>query len=315
MARTTLDLIRETVRGEALFNEPMRDHTTIQVGGPADLLLHPADRDDLAALVELLAERGVPYFVLGNGSNLVVRDGGIRGAVICLDQGFRGVERRDAEDGRPRLWVEAGAALRTLVRWSVDQGISGFAEFAGIPAAVGGAIAMNAGAWGVSIGEQVEELEVMDRTGATHVYPREMLRFGYRSLDLPPDAIILGALLRGGESTPATIKDRAKELYRKRKESQPVREPSAGCVFRNPSGGKAGEMIDGCGLKGVRVGDAQISTVHANFIVNTGNATAVQVVSLVGMIQERVYVRHKIKLEPEVRIVGEWEKGKLRISE
>ncbi len=315
MAKTTFDLIRETVRGETLFNAPMREHTTIQVGGPADLLIHPADRDDLAVLVELLAERGVPHFVLGNGSNLVVRDGGIRGAVICLDQGFRGIERRDAPDGRPRLWIEAGALLRALVRWTVDQGISGFAELSGIPATVGGAIAMNAGAWGVSIGDQVVELEVMDRTGATHVYPREMLRFGYRRLDLPPDAIILGALLRGEESTSSAVKDRAKELYRKRKERQPVRDPSAGCVFRNPTSGNAGEMIDGCGLKGVRVGDAQISTVHANFIINAGSATAVQVVSLIGMIQERVYVKHKIKLESEVHIVGEWEKGKLRISE
>ena len=315
MAKTTLDLIRETVRGEIVLNEPMREHTTIQVGGSADLLIHPADRDDLAALVKLLSDGEIPYLVLGHGSNLVVRDGGIRGAVIQLDQGFRKIERRDASDGQPRIRVEAGAALRILVRWAVDQGISGFAEFAGIPATVGGAIAMNAGAWGVSIGDRVEEIEVMGRTGETHVYTREMLRFGYRSIDLPPEAIIIGALLRGGESTPQEMKARAKELYRARKQRQPVREPSAGCVFRNPPGGKAGEMIDGCGLKGVRVGDAQISTVHANFIVNSGNATASQVVSLIGMIQERVYVKHKTKLESEVRIVGEWEKGKLRISE
>jgi UDP-N-acetylmuramate dehydrogenase len=315
MAKTTLDRIRETVRGETVFNEPMSEHTTIQVGGPADLLIHPADRADLAALVQLLGEREVPYFVLGNGSNLVVRDGGIRGAVIQLDQGFREIEARDDRDGQPCFRAEGGSALRTLVRWTVDQGIRGFAEFSGIPATVGGAIAMNAGAWGVSVGDHVEELEVMDRTGNTHVYSREMLRFGYRSIDLPPDAIILGALLRGEKSTPQEVKSRAKELYRKRKERQPVREPSAGCVFRNPTGGKAGEMIDDCGLKGVRVGDAQISTVHANFIINAGNATASQVVSLVGMIQERVFVKHQTKLEPEVHIVGEWERGKLRISE
>ena len=315
MAKTTLELIRETVRGETALNESMREHTTLQVGGAADLLVSPADREDLAALVELLAEREVPYFVLGNGSNLVVRDGGIRGAVIQLGQGFRDIERRDDPAGIPHLRIEAGAPLRTLVRWTVDQGVGGFAEFSGIPATVGGAIAMNAGAWGAMIGERVVSLELMDRTGACQMVPREALRFAYRRLELPAGAIILGALLRGDVSTPAVVKERAKELYRQRKERQPLREPSAGCVFRNPATGSAGELIDGCGLKGVRVGDAQISPVHGNFIVNVGHATASQVVSLIGMIQERVYIKHRTKLEPEVHIVGDWEKGKLRITE
>lgn len=315
MAKTTLEMIRETVRGETALNEPMRNHTTLQVGGAADLQVAPADRDDLSALVELLAEREVPYFVLGNGSNLVVRDGGIRGAVIQLSQGFREIERRDDPSGTPHVRVEAGTPLRTLVRWTVDQGIGGFAEFSGIPATVGGALAMNAGAWGAAIGERVVSLEVMDRTGVSRMIPQEALHFAYRRLDLPPGSIILGALLRGDESTPEAVKERAKELYRLRKERQPLREPSAGCVFRNPATGKAGELIEGCGLKGVRVGDAQISPVHGNFIVNVGKATASQVVSLIGMIQERVYVKHRTKLEPEVHIVGEWEKGKLRITD
>ena len=168
---------------------------------------------------------------------------------------------------------------------------------------------------GVSVGDRVEELEVMDGTGSTRVYGREMLRFGYRSIDLPPASIILTALLSGQEGTPQEVKELAKKAYRERKSRQPIRDPSAGCVFKNPTGRKAGEMIDGCGLKGVRVGDAEISSLHANFIINAGEAAASQVVALMGMIQERVYVRHKVKLEPEVNIVGEWGKGKLRIQE
>jgi UDP-N-acetylmuramate dehydrogenase len=315
MPKTILELIQDEVRGETVLNVPMSEHTTIQVGGSADLLIYPADREDLSNLLALLAEREVPYFVLGNGSNLVVRDGGIRGAVIKLSGGFQELELQEPAGSGPLIKVDAGVSLRTLVRWTVDHGIAGFAQLSGIPATVGGAIAMNAGAWGVAIGDRVEQLEVMGHDGKIRVIPREMLRFGYRSIDLPPDEIILRALLSGEEGAPRDVKEQAKEYYRKRKESQPVSDPSAGCVFRNPSGGQAGKMIDSCGLKGVRVGDAQISPVHANFIINVGSATAGHVVSLVGMIQERVFVKYRTKLSPEVRIIGEWEKGKLRIQE
>ncbi len=313
MPKTALDLLQETVRGRTVLNPPMSGLTTLRVGGPADLLVYPADREDLARLLAFLGERDIPYTILGNGSNLLVRDAGIRGAVICLDEGFRELEFRE---GPPRVVrADAGVPLRRLVRWAVDQGVAGLEGFSGIPGTVGGAVAMNAGAWGTEIAQLVVALEVMDPRGRIQVLPREALRFAYRALDLVPGTVILGALLTAAPGEPGAVKARVQELFKQREETQPTREASAGSVFRNPPGGSAGRLIEECGLKGVRVGDAVVSPLHANFIVNAGAATAGQVVALIGMIQERVYVKHRVKLELEVRIVGEWDKGKLRVQE
>ncbi len=315
MAKTALDLIQETTRGRVVLNAPMSEHTTLRVGGPADLLIYPADRNDLVQVLALLAERDIPYLPLGNGSNLVVRDGGIRGAVINLGEGFSELELREEPDGSPAIRVGAGTSLRRLVRWAVDQGISGLEALTGIPGAVGGAVAMNAGAWGTCMGDRVLRLEGVTPDGEPHLFDRESLHFGYRTLDLPPGFVVTGALLSGAPATPAEVKARAQEYFKRRRDTQPTQEPSAGSVFKNPPGRAAGQLIDECGLKGVRVGDAEVSRIHANFIVNAGKAAASQVVALMGMIQERVYVKHRLKLEPEVRIVGDWEKGKLRIQE
>jgi UDP-N-acetylmuramate dehydrogenase len=315
MTKTALDLIQETVQGRTVLNAPMRELTTLRVGGPADVLIYPADLEDLLRAVAFLTERELPCFPMGNGSNIVVRDAGIRGAVLSLNEGFTELEAREGADGTPVIQAGAGLALRRLVRWSVDQGISGFENLTGIPGAVGGALAMNAGAWGSSIGDRVLQLEAVDASGHTHVFDREALDFEYRSLDLPEGHIIVGALLRGDPSEPSEVKARAQQFHARRKATQPLQEPSAGSIFKNPPGRSAGQMIEECGLKGVRVGDAEVSRVHANFIINVGEATASHVVALMGMIQERVYVKFRIKLEPEVKIVGDWEKGKLRIQE
>ncbi len=315
MTKTALDLIQETVQGRTVLNAPMRDLTTLRVGGPADLLIYPADREDLFRAVSFLTERELPCFPMGNGSNLVVRDAGIRGAVLNLNEGFTGIELREGADGSPTIYAGAGLALRRLVRWSVDQGVAGFENLTGIPGVLGGALAMNAGAWGSSIGERVLELEAVDPTGRAHVFDRETLHFEYRSLELPKGYVITGALLQGDRADREEVKARAQQFHKRRRESQPTQEPSAGSIFKNPPGRSAGQMIEECGLKGVRVGEAEVSRIHANFIINVGAATASQVVALIGMIQERVYVKFKIKLEPEVRIVGDWEKGKLRIQE
>ncbi len=317
MARTVLDEIRQAVRARVELNVPMADHTTLRVGGAADVVVYPEDRDALARLLALLAAREVPWIVLGNGSNLVVRDGGIRGAVVSLCDGFDALEDRGEDEGGRRLVrVEAGVGIRRLVRWSVDQGVGGFEFLVGIPGSVGGALAMNAGAWEAQIGDRVEELEVLLPGEGLRLLARDELAFRYRGVDLPEGAAVVGVILAGQPSDPEHVKARAKELYQRRRTSQPVGRPSAGSVFRNPpSGPPAGWLIEDCGLKGVRVGDAEVSQVHANFIVNAGRAKASHVVSLIGMIQERVYVNHKVKLETEVRIVGDWEKGKLRIQE
>lgn len=315
MAKTAIDLIQETVRGKVVLNAPMAEHTTLKVGGPADILVFPSDREDLRNLLALLRERGIPAFFLGAGSNLVVRDGGLRGAVVSLAEGFRGLGRREGPRGRESFWADAGVSMRRLVRWTVDEGIGGFEALSGIPGTVGGALAMNAGAWGTEIGERVLQLEIMDPEGEVWVLDRAELRFAYRQLELPQGSVILGALFWGQAAPGAEIKERVQEYLRRRRDAQPLQDPSAGSVFKNPPGEKAGRLIDQCGLKGVRVGDAEVSRLHANFIVNAGMATAGQVVALMGMIQERVYVKFKTRLEPEVRIVGDWDKGKLRIQE
>jgi UDP-N-acetylmuramate dehydrogenase len=197
----------------------------------------------------------------------------------------------------------------------VDEAITGLEFLSGIPGCVGGALAMNAGAWGSEIGERVLEVELMSREGEIQRLPASALSFGYRKAELPEGAIILSAVLRGESSASAEVKEKVKALLIRKRDCQPIHERSAGSVFKNPPGDSAGRLIDQCGLKGVRVGDAEVSRIHANFIVNVGNATAGQVVALMGMIQERVYVKYKIRLEPEVVVVGDWEKGKLRIKE
>jgi UDP-N-acetylmuramate dehydrogenase len=315
VAKAAIDFIQQLVRGRVVLNAPMAEHTTLRVGGPADLLVYPADWEDLAALLGALRERDIPYFVLGAGSNLVIRDGGIRGAVISLSEGFRAVERREPSAGRATFWADAGTSLRRVVRWTVDEGIGGLEALAGIPGTVGGALAMNAGAWGVEIGERVLQLEVMSSDGEVRMLDRHELRFSYRQAELPVGAVVLGGLLWGEPCPPTEVKAKVQDVTRRRRESQPLQDPSAGSVFKNPPGEAAGRLIEECGLKGVRVGDAEVSRIHANFIVNLGAATAGQVVALMGMIQERVYVKFKVRLEPEVRIVGDWDKGKLRIQE
>ncbi len=315
MAKTTLDLIQDQVRGELVLNAPMAEYTTIRVGGPADVLIHPADREDLARLVRFLEGREIPRFLLGNGSNLIVKDGGIRGAVISLGRGFSEIEERDPIAGGPTFRVGAGASLRRLVRWTVDRGISGLEALAAIPGTLGGALVMNAGAWGTEIGDLVVEVETMAPSGEVRALGKKALQFGYRHAEIPEGHILLAAHLRGEQGTPEAVKEAVQRYHRQRQASQPTQESSAGSVFLNPPGKSAGQLIDQCGLKGVRVGDAEVSRVHANFIVNAGRATAGQVVELMGMVQERVYAKHRIKLEPEVHVVGAWEKGKLRISE
>lgn len=308
MAGWLIDLLRGTLRGRVVPHAPLAERTTLRVGGPADVLVLPADREDLERALSMFREREVPCFFLGNGSNLVVRDGGIRGAVVQLGEGFRRLEAAGEDAEALSFRAEGGVALPHLVRWTADRAISGFEALAGIPGSVGGALAMNAGAWGVEIGDRVEELEVMDPEGRIHRLHRSVLRFGYRSLDLPRGGVILSALFRGGVGSPEEVKGRVQEHLSRRRDRQPLHERSAGSVFKNPPGKAAGRLIEECGLKGLRVGDAEVSRLHANFIVNRGSATARQVMTLMEMIQERVHVERRIRLEPELITVGEWER-------
>jgi UDP-N-acetylmuramate dehydrogenase len=277
----------------------MAHHTSLKVGGPADFFVTPADRDDLAALLALLAETGTPYLVVGGGYNLLVRDGGIRGVVISLAH-FGELTLFDGE----RVQVGAGVTNRRLVQMLRARGLGGIEFLCGIPGTVGGALAMNAGAHGGAVLDHVEEL-VTIRDGKALKTGGDGLDYGYRFLKLAPGEIIIGATLRLKPADPEEIGARIAGYLEHRATSQKIGFPNAGSFFKNPAGEAAWRLIDGAGLRGERVGGAQVSEAHANFLVNRGGATADDFLALAARIKDVVRQITGIALEEEVRIVGE----------
>jgi len=290
------------VLGERVrFDVPMSRHTSLRVGGPADAHATPGDRRELAALLGVCAEHSLPHTVLGHGFNTVVLDGGIEGVVLQLSS-FRLLEERPGQ----RLRVEAGVSHSQLTRFCTQRGLSGLEFGAGIPGTAGGWLAMNAGIAEREIGDATRELEVMTPTGSgLRRLPRATLEFRYRGLrGLAPGSVIVSGLLEVVPTDPAVVRKEVERLLAKRAASQPLRVPSCGSVFKNPQGDYAGRLIEAAGLKGERVGDAEISELHANFIANRGRATAADVLALIERARERVAREFGIELEPEVHVLG-----------
>ena len=285
------------LRGE----EPLATKTTMRLGGAARVYAEPANLPDLQALLRGAAEAGIPVFVLGRGSNLVVPDEGVDGVVISLVH-----EAWSTFEERPegRVWAGAGLRLKNLCGLAAKAGLGGFEFLEGIPGSVGGALRMNAGAMGGWMFDVVEEVALITLAGEVKTLPKAAMHVDYRHCAELRDAIALGALLRPAAAAEAAVVKRQMDAYaKKRHESQP-REPSAGCIFKNPPGSSAGRLIDETGLKGMRVGDAEVSTVHANFIVNRGQATATDVIELVRRVRARVREAKGVELEPEVLLYG-----------
>jgi UDP-N-acetylmuramate--L-alanine ligase/UDP-N-acetylenolpyruvoylglucosamine reductase len=284
--------------------EPLANRTTLRVGGAARIYAEPAGADDLRILLLAAGEAAAPIFMLGRGSNLIVSDEGVEGIVVSLAH-----EAWSRFEARPdgRLWVGAGLRLKNLCGLAAQGGLAGCEFLEGIPGTVGGALRMNAGAMGGWIFDLVDEVEIMTLQGERRLLPRADMHIAYRHCAELHDAIALGALLRPPAQGEAAAIGRQLDVYRsKRHESQP-REPSAGCIFKNPPGGSAGRLIDECGLKGERVGDAEVSPVHANFIVNRGHASGADVLELVRRVRARVRQAKGVELEPEVLLYGrEW---------
>jgi len=281
-----------------LHDEPMAKHTSWHVGGPADLYFTPRDVMDLASFMRQLRPE-VAVLWIGLGSNLLVRDGGIRGAVIATAGALGGIERKSANVIR----VEAGVACARVAKQCVKWGL-GPAEFlAGIPGTIGGALAMNAGAWGGETWRHVVDLEVMDRRGARKTRKPADYEVSYRHVDGPQGEWFLAAQLQF-ERKPGTNTETIRELLEKRKEAQPIGEWSCGSVFINPRTDHAWRLIESAGLKGHRIGDASVSTKHANFIINHGAARAADIEALIQHVQSTVLQVHGIELQTEVRIVG-----------
>jgi UDP-N-acetylmuramate dehydrogenase len=283
------------------FDVPMARHTALRIGGPADALAEPTDRDELLRLLRLCARAGIPHHVLGSGFNTLVRDEGIEGVVIHLGC-FRGLEEKPAG----ALRVEAGVSHATLTNFCIRQGLGGLEFGAGIPGTVGGWTTMNAGIAGRELKDVLLEAEVASAGGARLDAVRpEDLQPVYRGLaGLEPGAVIVSTLLRVSQSTPEQVRAKVERLRARRAETQPLDLPSCGSVFKNPPGDFAGRLIEAAGLKGLRAGAAEISTRHANFIVNSGGARAADVLTLVERARAEVAALFGIELEPEVRVIG-----------
>ncbi|MBW2056111.1 MAG: UDP-N-acetylmuramate dehydrogenase [Deltaproteobacteria bacterium] len=288
------------VRGRVLFDEPMNRHTSLRIGGPADALVFPLDKADLETLVGKARQWGISYLVMGKGTNLLVRDRGVRQMVINLSTGFQGISARGE-----RLRVEAGIPLSRMIGFAMERELSGLSPLYGIPGTVGGGIAMNAGAWGVEVGKRIESITLMDGQAGFRVVRHKDLSLRYRELCLAEGMIIVEGIFLMERSEREKIREEISTYQRRRRQTQPLDVPSAGSIFKNPPGTSAGRIIEEVGLKGKRIGGAEVSSLHANFIVNRGGATAGQMLDLIHLIQDRVLRERGIALELEVRIVGE----------
>lgn len=292
--------LRTIIRGGVRVREPLAPYVTLRLGGPADVMAFPADEEDLARLLSFAAERGLPVHVLGHGSNVLVPDEGVRGLVVSLARAADWVRFRE-----PEVEVGAGFSLPRLVAQAARRGLGGLEALAGVPGSVGGALCMNAGTGGEAIGDVTEEVRALTAAGAPVTLDRAALAFGYRASRLQEGGLVAVAArlrLRPGEreAIAAAVRERA----RRRKASQPLDLPNAGSVFKNPEGDHAGRLIEAAGCKGLRVGNAQVSPRHANFIVNLGGATAAEVTELMGIVYWRVRRMAGVALEPEVRLFG-----------
>ncbi len=295
-------------RGELQRNEPLSRHTSFAIGGPAELLAYPADRADLTTLLAEIGKQGAPFFILGGGTNILVRDGGFRGVVISLRRLAAIVvdrEYRSVGGSYAVLSAEAGAPLSKLQIFAAEQGLTGLEFAAGIPGTVGGAIRMNAGTAAGEIGDIIESVTVLLSDGTLTVRAREALGFSYRTSNIAEMEIVLDAKVVLRRDEKEKIKTLVKGLLEKRKRYQPQGLPNAGSMFKNPQEAPAGKLIETAKLKGKTVGGAQVSEKHGNFFVNRGNATARDVLELMEFVKQTVLDVHGVRLEPEIKIIGE----------
>ena len=283
-------------------NEPMKNHTTFRVGGPADIFLTPS-AEELPAVLSVCREEQMPVTVIGNGSNLLVGDQGIRGVVICIGFGMRGI-RVDGE----KIFLEAGVTLAVAAQQAAKAGLTGLEFASGIPGTFGGAVVMNAGAYGGEMKDVIVSVRVISEDGEILTLSKEELDLSYRHSVIPERGylVIDGELLLTREKDPDQITERMEELKKKRIEKQPLEYPSAGSTFKRPEGYFAGKLIMDAGLRGFSVGGAAVSEKHCGFVINKGNATAADICALMDEVTRIVKEKYAVTLEPEVKKVGEF---------
>ena len=286
---------------EIFLDEPMKKHISFKVGGPADFLVKPKNEEQIKKLITLLKSENIPYIVVGNGSNLLVKDGGIRGVVIKISDNFNNFELKDKT-----VFAQSGALLSLMGRAVLNNNLTGFEFAAGIPGTLGGAIAMNAGAYGGEMKDIIKSVRLMDEEGNIFELKNEEMEFGYRkSILSKKDYIVLSAVFELQEGNYDEIKNYMRELTKSRVTKQPLNLPSAGSTFKRPEGHFAAKLIEDSGLKGLTLGKAQVSDKHAGFVVNLGNAKAKDILDLIDVVKSTVYSKFGVMLEEEVKILGD----------
>ena len=291
---------------EILYDEMLAAYTTYQVGGPADALALPKSEDELVALIQRCRSEALPVTILGGGANTLVRDGGVRGVVIAFPKAFRGIEVLDESTERVLIEARAGEKIPALVRFAAERGWAGTECLAGVPGTVGGALAMNAGTAESYIEDAVESVRWMPLDGEVPEWlPARGLRFSYRRAELPAPGVVLAVRFSLRPAGVVTLREHLRRSAVQRRERQPWGVPCAGSIFKNPPGERAGVLIESAGLKGMRVGGAQVSEVHGNFMVNLGGATAADVLALIGEVKGTILEQKGITLDLELNIIGE----------
>ncbi|NLZ38649.1 MAG: UDP-N-acetylmuramate dehydrogenase [Firmicutes bacterium] len=290
--------IAAKITGKVKLQEPLKNHTSFRIGGPADLYVEVHNVKELVFVLSLLQQKGIPWFILGNGTNLLVHDQGYRGTAIRLQGAFKEINVNG-------LMLEAGAAvpLTVLAQRANSQGLSGLTFACGIPGTVGGAVVMNAGAHGRSISDVLVDVQILDSSLELHTYQASELGLNYRKSKISPSEIICFARFQLEVGDKIELERQSRDYLEFRRNRQP-RQPNAGSIFKNPPGTTAGSLIEAAGLKGYRVGGAMISDIHANFIVNCQQATAQDVMTLIMIVREKVARQFGIELELEVRLLG-----------
>jgi UDP-N-acetylmuramate dehydrogenase len=301
MREKILQLTNGLIQGEIIFNEMLSRHTTWRVGGPADCLIVPCNLEDVINIVKIAKEEKIPLNLIGNGSNLLIKDKGLRGITIKIGSAL---SRHKVED--LKITADAGLKLAKLIHIANDAGIGGFEFGIGIPANIGGAVVMNAGAYGGAMEQIVKEVLVVNSFGELVKLSLDQLGFGYRKSNLQSgNDIIVEVTFQGAAGDSNELKTRAREILAERKGKQPLQYPNAGSVFKNPPDEIAGKLIDLAGCKGFKVGGAEVSRLHANFIINNENAKAQDIIDLIEKVQETVSRKFGIYLQPEVRVMGD----------
>lgn len=283
-----------------LLNEPMKNHVYFKVGGPADMMVIPNTIEEIIQLVNYCRENKVPYFIIGNGSNLLVKDGGIRGVIIKL------TSLTDIEVKEDKVIAQCGAQLKDVSREALNHGLTGFEFACGIPGSIGGAVFMNAGAYDGEMSFVIDMITALDDKGNVIEISKEKLELGYRtSIIMKRGYVVLSVQLKLKQGEVKSIDERIRELTKRREERQPLEYPSAGSTFKRPEGYFAGKLIQDSGLKGKSIGGAAVSEKHSGFIINKGNATAKDILDLIAHVQDTVKKNFDVELHTEIRIIGE----------